>query len=147
MDAGLIRWRTPDEVFDHFRLFTKCQPRSLSLDVEGDEADEIDLTVERVRRVAESRLRSARLYDSDPGFPSLWVTVLTGPAFVRLIELKKWTRDEMTGLRSPATTWQVLGYGTHAADAGFIMQGLSEQLDGFILEYLRANEGYLLTQA
>ena len=39
-----------------------------------------------------------------------------------------------------ATTWDFGGAGTHGEDADFILQGLSEHLDGFILDYLRVNE-------
>ena len=113
--------------------------------VQGDQADEIELTEERVRTMAESRLRAARLYDSREGVPYLVVTILTlddGPAFVRQVHLVKWLRDDTTGLERGSSTWENLGYGTHGGDAGFIMQGLSEGLDGFILEYLRVNEDY-----
>ena len=113
--------------------------------MQGDQADEIELTEERVRTMAESRLRAARLYDSREGVPYLAVTIFTlddGPAFVWQIRLSKWLRDSMTELERGSFTWEDLGYGTHGGDAGFIMQGLSEDLDGFILEYLRVNEGY-----
>ena len=39
-----------------------------------------------------------------------------------------------------ATTWHIGAAGTHSGDARFILQGLSEALDRFILEYLRVNE-------
>ena len=48
----------------------------------------------------------------------------------------------MTGLEWGSYTWESLGFGTHGGDAGFIMQGLSEDLDKFVLEYLRVNENY-----
>ena len=130
---------------DRFQLFTRCNPLGISVYVQGDKADEIELTEERVRTMAESRLRAARLYGSHKGVPSLAVTILTlddGPAFVRRIQLSKWLRDDMTELALGIFTWEDFDYGTHGGDAGFIMQGLSEDLDGFILEYLRVNEGY-----
>ena len=39
-----------------------------------------------------------------------------------------------------AATWETGNYGTHAGNAGYIMQIVSERLDRFILEYLRVNE-------
>ena len=39
-----------------------------------------------------------------------------------------------------AMTWDTRRVGTHGDNAGFIMNGLSEMLDGFLLEYLRMNE-------
>jgi len=145
LNAGRIRWPTVSESYDRRRLLTGCQPLGISVDVQGDKADEIDLTEERVRTMVESRLRAARLYDSQEVVPYLAVTILTlddGPAFVSWIQLSKWNRDDMTGLEGGSFTWENLRYGTHGGDAGFIMQGLSEILDGFVLDYLRVNEGY-----
>ena len=145
LNAGRIRWGTVSEDPDRFRLFTGCVPLGINVYMQGDQADEIELTEERVRTVAESRLRAARLYDSRDGVPYLAVTILTlddGPAFVTRIQLAKWLRDDISGLERGSFMWERLFYGTHGGDAGFIMQGLSEDLDGFILEYLRVNEGY-----
>ena len=145
LNAGRIRWGTVSENVDRFKLFTRCQPLDIIVYVQGDEADEIDLTEERVRTMVESRLRAARLYASHESVPYLAVDILTlddGPAFVRQIQLSKWNRDDRTGLEQGTFTWESLGFGTHGGDAGFIMQGLSEDVDRFILEYLRVNEGY-----
>ena len=145
LNAGRIRRGTVSENIERFELFTRCQPLGITLFVQGDQADEIDLTEERVRTMVESRLRAARLYASGDGVPFLAVNILTlddGPAFVRHIRLLKWNRDDMTGLERGSVTWESLGFGTHGRDAGFIMQGLSEDLDRFILEYLRVNEGF-----
>lgn len=145
LNAGWIRWPTVSESYDRRRLFTGCRSLGISVYLQGDEADEIDLTEERVRTMVESRLRAARLYDSQEGVPYLAVTILTlddGPAFVGRIQLSKWNRDDITGLEGGSFTWEDLRYGTHGGDAGFIMQGLSEVMDGFVLDYLRVNEGY-----
>ena len=148
LNAGRIRWwgvSGEDANRDRFRLFTRCALLGISVHVQGDAADEMELTEGRVRTMAESRLRAARLYSSPDGVPFLKVTILTlddGPAYVSHIQLSKWLRDNMTGLERGSFTWDSLNYGTHGGNAGFIMQGLSESLDGFILEYLRVNEGY-----
>ena len=148
LNAGRIQWGPVSGEGtnpDRFRLFTRCAPLGIIVSVQGDQADEIELTEERVRTMAESRLRAARLYGSREGVPYLAVFIFTlddGPAFVTQISLAKSLRDDMTGLERGSDTWESLGYGTHSGDAGFIMQGLSEDLDGFILEYLRVNEGY-----
>ena len=53
------------------------------------------------------------------------------------------TTNYLSGLERGATTWERgETLGQHGGDAGFIMQALSEDLDLFILEYLRVNEGY-----
>lgn len=145
LNAGRIRWGTVSENIERFQLFTRCQQLEITVFVQGDQAGEIDLTEERVRTMVESRLRAARLYASGDGVPFLAVNIFTlddGLAFVRQIQLAKWNRDDVTGLERGAFTWESLGYGTHGGDAGFIMQGLSEDLDRFILEYLRVNEGF-----
>ena len=101
LNASRIRWGTVSENIDRFRLFTRCQQLGISMFVQGDQADEIDLTEERVRTMVESRLRAARLYESHEGVPHLAVTILTlddGPAFVRQVQLSKWNRDDRTGL-------------------------------------------------
>ena len=96
--------------------------------------------------MAESRLRAARLYTSSEGSPYLGMAILTlddGPAFATDLHLWKWVRDAASGLERATPTWtRGTGFGTHGGDPGFIMQGVSEQLDRFILEYLRVNEGY-----
>ncbi len=151
MAAPLAGQEVPDSVraafdfdSDRFELFAECAPVFLIEYVQGGQAEEIGLTEERVRTMAESRLRAARLYGRGP--PVLEVTIMTlddGPAFVRWIELSKRLRDDdMTGLSRSAVTWTSLSIGTHGGDAGFVMQGLSEQLDAFIGEYLRVNESY-----
>ena len=145
LNAGVIRWGTVRERDERFELFTWCRSLGISVDVQGDRADDIGLTEERVRTMVESRLRAARLYDTDARVPFLGVTILTlddGPAFVNRIQLSKWNRDDMTGLERGTFTWEDLTFGQHGGDAGFVMQGLSERLDRFVLEYLRVNEDY-----
>ena len=67
-----------------------------------------------------------------------------GPAFVIRLSFAKLVYDYyLSGLERGATTWESgETLGQHGGDAGFIMQALSEDLDLFILEYLRVNEGY-----
>lgn len=130
---------------DRFQFFTECAPVGSLVLVQGDQADEIGLTEERVRTMVESRLRAARLYRPTAGVPFLLVRILTldnGPAYTYQLQLQKWLRDDITGVEKGGTTWEDLSIGTHGGDAGFIMQGLSEMLDHFILEYLRVNEAW-----
>lgn len=138
---------TPADDFDRFELFTRCQMLSIVVDVQGDEAGKINLTERRVRTMVESRLRAARLYNSvSHVHPALWVSIITlydgSPAFATQVWLSKWVRDDTTGLERGAVTWQRLRLGTHGGDAGYVMQGLSERLDEFILDYLRVNEAW-----
>ena len=56
------------------------------------------------------------------------------------MKYKKLLYDAVSGETSYATTGKIGGAGSQDGDAGFILQGLSEYLDGFILDYLRVNE-------
>ena len=46
----------------------------------------------------------------------------------------------MSELEGIASTWDTATYGTHGGNAGFILQSVSEDMDRFVLEYLRVNE-------
>jgi len=52
----------------------------------------------------------------------------------------KVVEDPITGYFGPAITWFSGGTGVHAGDGGFIVQSVSEYVDGFLLAYLRVNE-------
>ena len=131
--------------FDRFRLFNECGTMDLLVEEYNDNDNDnawadIGLTVDRVQTMAESRLRAARLYDARAR-TFLYVNVnVVGRGFSWGMGYKKLVYDAVSGERNYATTWDVGSTGTHSGDAGFILQGLSEHLDGFILEYLRVNE-------
>ena len=131
---------------DRLALFTECAPVNMIAPITGEEAEEIGLIQDRIETMAESRLRAARLWSEDvvPTLLAVGVTVFRG-AFAYKMILNRGLYDSS---RRPirASTWQRPmaawpGIGTHGGDAGFIMQRLSEELDVFILEYLRVNEG------
>ena len=108
----------------------------------NDDADWADmgLTVDRLQTIAESRLRAARLYDAT-ALAYLYVNVnVNGRSFSARVQYYKVLYDGVSGETNYAMTWNVSSTGTHGGDAGFILQGLSEHLDSFILEYLRVNE-------
>ena len=128
---------------DRFKLFNECRPMDLLVEDYTDDADwtDIGLTVDRIQTMTESRLRAARLYDATGVFPILYVNVnVEARGFSLNVNYKKWLYDPVSDESFDATTWTISGAGTHHGDAGFILQGLSEYLDSFILEYLRVNE-------
>ena len=96
--------------------------------------------------MAESRLRAARLWTNQFSvFLSIGVAVFRG-AYAYKVTFTKWAYDSSGG-RHLATTWELPSatwpaIGTHGGNADFIMQILSEELDAFILEYLRVNTGW-----
>ena len=127
---------------DRFQLFNECGPMKLAVTQYKDNAAwaDIGLTVDRLQTMAESRLRAARLYDAR-ALPYLYVNVnVVGRGFSWGMDYKKLVYDAVSDETFYATTWNIGSAGTHGRDAGFILQGLSEHLDRFILEYLRVNE-------
>ena len=128
---------------ERFQLFNFCLPMALIVEELSDGAAEIELTEERIQTMAESRLRAARLFTSTttPADTYLYVRVtVVGGAFSMRLEFKKRVSDSLSGESFFAGTWDSGATGTHGRDANYILQGLSEWLDGFVLEYLRVNE-------
>ena len=127
------------------------------------------LTEDAVRNAAESRLRAARLFKTleaieanrkkvlagpldsmtDPMLrarPVQWLVVeivMTSSAYSIATELRRIVPDTGsfagTGPGGPAIVWVVSGAGTHGGAAHSILGRVSEQLDRFLTEYLRAN--------
>ena len=127
---------------ERFQLFTECAPVYAAGLVSGDEAEDMGLTKERVWTMVENRLRAARLYDSRGGILLEMFIETHGAAFDVSLKLLKFLDDPRSGVESSAPTWSYHTFGTYGGDTGFIMQIVSEALDGFILNYLRVNEGY-----
>ena len=138
----------PDErqgYVDRFQLFTRCEPLDLVLENLDDDAANINLTAERMRILTESRLRAARLYDAEASmFLYVKVSVIAndprGGPFLIHIGFGKLLYDIVSDTAGSAETWEDTRIGMHDGDADFILQGLSELMDSFVLEYLRVNE-------
>ena len=149
------------DYIDRRELFTGCQPVRLYAEV-VDAKRTTDLTEDRIRTMAESRLRAARLFADEYSDVALLISVhVAGQAFSSDVSLRQdvylrqgqtWpgpglqflheplTPLELSGDFGSASTWQDRITGTHGGDGGYILQGVSEQLDRFVLEYLRVNE-------
>ena len=132
---------------DRFDLFNECAQIRLVIESLDDDAAAIGLTQARIRTLAESRLRAARLYDNSSLVARLYIRVSVlnydngrGGAFAYEVHYGKRLHDSMSDLTVITDTWKKTNLGTHGGDAGFILQGVSERLDEFILEYLRVNE-------
>lgn len=138
---------------ERFALFNDCRPMSLSVGVEGERFPDLR---ERIHTMAESRLRAARLYPDSVGeylaerFPGMELpgrahlglaVTIVGAAFSTSLTYEKRmldraTNDESWGLALDGIRAST---GTHGGNAAFVLQGLSEALDGFIADYLRVN--------
>ena len=102
-----------------FELFNDCNPMKLAVEVLNDDAGKIGLTKARLQAAAESRLRSARLFDSDVTAPWLYVNVnVSGTAFSIRLEYKKLVLDPASGEPGFAATWNTGSTGTHGGKAG-----------------------------
>ena len=127
---------------DRFRLFNECRPMRLLVESLPADAAELGLTKASIQVAVESRLRSARLYDSESTFgPYLYVNVnVVGRAFHASLEYNKLVRDPASDVPGTATTWDIRSTGTHGADSSYILSAISELMDRFLVEYLRVNE-------
>ena len=146
MIAGLLLLAASQEIPEsraRFQLFNECEPIRLIVEDLPPAAAEINLTRERLVTLAESRLRAARLFSVDAR-PYLYVRVnVVGVAFSINVGFNKPLFDAIAVRSGFARTWRSTATGQVAArgDGGsYIMQGVSEHLDKFLLEYLRVNE-------
>lgn len=129
-----------------FGLFTECALVRVIPSITGEEATEIGLTGDRIETMGESRLRAARLWSEQPTttFLAIGVAVFRGGY---AYDMTFYRSVPLNGVYGYVGTWRRPrdfgpAIGTHGGDAGFIVQRLSESLDEFVLEYLRANEGH-----
>ena len=106
------------------------------------DAAEIDLAKASIQVAVESRLRSARLYDSESTFgPYLYVNVnVVGRAFNTSLKYNKQVYDLASDVTSAANTWNTSFTGTHGGGSNYILSTISELMDSFLVEYLRVNE-------
>ena len=125
---------------DRFRLFADCGPMGLVVEELNEDATKIGLTKESIQAAAESRLRSARLYNTN-GDPYLSIQVnVAGRGFSVRLEFRKWVSDPLSGEEAYAATWKNGATGIAASGSGFILSTISQYLDRFLVEFLRVNE-------
>ena len=126
---------------DRFKLFNECRPMHLILESLPADAAEIDLAEASIQVAVESRLRSARLYDSELTGPYLYVNVnVVGRAFNTSLEYNKPVHDLASDVTGVASTWDIGFTGTHGGGSNYILSTISELMDRFLVEYLRVNE-------
>ena len=126
--------------FECFRLYTACEPIKLVVEQLNSDANDIGLQRQAIINAAESRLRSARIYDSSAS-DYLYVNIhVAGKAFAIRLELNKMLLDLRTIQSRPAKTWHTGSTGTHGGDSQYILGSLSKHLDAFLTEFLRVNE-------
>lgn len=126
--------------FDLFQLWTSCVPLNLIVENLDEDAHEIGLFKESIEVTARSRLRSARLYDSDSLLFIFIGVNIVGNAFAVDFDLNKVFFDYFSETYGPAATWRRGVTGTHGYDSSYIVSAVSELADTFIDEYLRVND-------
>jgi len=129
------------EELQRFKLFNNCQNIKLVVEDLNEDAKKIKLTREAIINFVESRLRSARIYDEN-GLACLYVNInVVGNAYSIKTSFHKYVMSY--GESGMATTWDTASTGMHGSNAtskGFILSNLSEQIDIFIVEYLRVRQ-------
>ena len=137
---------SPRERFE--LLFNECRPMKIVVEEfpYPAEAADIDLTEAAIQATVELRLRSARLYDAD-AYSHIYVYVnvvnvnLHGGIFERALQYRRFVYDAVAAESSLATT-RYLGSeaGPHAGSAAYILVGIADSMDSFLVAYLRVNE-------
>ena len=125
-----------------FNLLHDCDPMSLWISLKDDDSTVSGLTKERLRIVAESRLRGARLYSKYPRFsPVLFVSAIVHKSLFSVgVRFRKGLYDPHSEQVDSVTTWEKESSRLYRLDVENIVAVLSMHLDEFIVEYLRVNE-------
>ena len=161
--AGGAAGETATEKSERFELFGDCKPIVLFVEGLSADASKIGLTAAALQAAVESRLRAARLYASTLSLPEseqealalwralrlhrsaltpyLYVNVhVAGNAFHVRLGYQKWVHDSLSDLSGRVTTWDTGSTGTHGDDASYILSSVSQDMDQFLLEFLRVND-------
>ena len=150
-DANVNAW-SAEARRSRFELYNSCKPIGISvgLQLSGNEGVQ-GLTEETIQAALESRLRAARLYDSDASsYYFVRVHLMDGRigdkhvgwVYGTNVSFNKWVWDEVSGQRRFASTWERSSMGT-APDSGVgeaILGSIRGYMDQFLAEYLRLNE-------
>lgn len=124
-----------------FELFTGYAPVRLLVEDLPENAAEIGLTRQAITTTVRSRLRGARIYNSEIRYPYLYVNVnVVGRAHSISLELNQVVFSPAAELSGSVTTWNVGMTGTHGGPgSSYILQGVGQVTDLFIDEYLAVN--------
>ncbi len=125
---------------EEWKVYDQCKPMRLGVGVKSlpEDAKKIGLKEESIINLAESRLPAARIYNKDAdSYLYVGVSMFREAFNVSLQYKKPVLFYNQWGM---ATTWDANAVGTHGGDANYILSAISEYMDKFILEYLKANE-------
>ena len=135
----------PESVLGDVRarmLYANCGNMSVVVERLSANAGKVGLRESAIQNALEARIRSAKLYASNDGGPQyIYANVMVvGNAFNVQLELNRWIMDAGFGLSGTVAVWSKAITGMHGQDPQYILGALSQLVDAFIVEYLRANE-------
>ena len=139
---------------ERFQLYNYCRPIDfiVSFNLTNNNSETVQgLTAEDLQAAVESRLRAARLYDSEaPSYLFVYVHLMgsrVGGRHVGWVEstnvsLNKLVWDQASAQRSFASTWERSATGTvpDSAVRESVLGSIRGYMDEFLAEYLRVNE-------
>ena len=127
--------------YDRFELWNECKPMTLIVEDVYEDATAIGLTKESIEAGVLSRLRAARLYNSEEEWSHLtvFVNVVDRAFSIRLLYIKR-MQDVATGMEGLSVSWFMTSTGMFG-DGGvaFILSSVTQHIDAFIDKYLRVN--------
>ena len=135
---------------NHFQLYNACKPLDIAVTHDIGESMRV-LVEEEIEAALESRLRAARLYDSESSsYLSIYVQLLesrvggrqVGWVYATDFEFVKRVRDKASGISRLLPTWK-RGHLGIAPDSGVgdaILGIIRGSMDQFLADYLRVNE-------
>ena len=115
-----------------FQLFNECRSMAVSVLAKG-------LPNTNLNAAVESRLLTAGLFDVEAGSRLILRVDIAGSAFNSFLGYKKLVVDPTTSELFHATTWYISRTGMYD-DANFIYGKVAQDVDQFILEYLKVNQ-------
>ena len=108
-------------------------------DLDSD-AEAIGLTKDSTQAAIESRLRSARLFDSESRNYLYLSVLVTATGFGVALEFNKPVFDTYSGEQFGAATWSQYMAGSHGNNGSYILGGVRNLMDDFLVQFLRVNE-------
>ena len=140
-EYGLFNYEQQES--QSFGLYVDCQPVHVIVQESSVYAEKIGLTRELIMLTAEAHLRKAKIFSKEmkqPFFLGIEIDVFRQAFNINLF-FGKQVKDSLFSKRDGVGfTWINGVIGMHDDEIPYILSVLSKLLDGFIVEYFRANQ-------
>ena len=136
---------TAEHEFENRELYARCASVGMLVEELPSTAKGIGLSKAAIESAVESRLRGARLFESDTVAAGQWLYInanVVSRAFAISVDLRRVVTDTGFGRRGTVAVWDVGSAGTHGNDGQYILSSLSGHMDAFLTKYLRANDAW-----